>query len=258
MKRYLYLSLLPEALIASMLPPEEFGNYLAIGTKKRTRGEAMFFEVDPDFECEWLNVQNLDTLCKQHSDGSLKRSKYFSIYRALEHVPLNKLKKLYLTTDDGRVLGLDKAEYTPSLDPKLRLYQQLIPVNPRIASTYNPREFVNFITDMSHPVSVPKIVFVELELNALASDPVNGSTENLPYANIEHLRDCLTELKVSKKKPTKTVIRFMQGDLLYRTIKNGFFVGDQENFLFYKFPSMEQLENEYYPWWRSALVVGFR
>jgi len=258
MKRYLYLSLLPEALIASMLPPEEFGNYLAVGTKKRTRGQAIFFEVDPDFKCDWLNLQDLETLCHPHKDGSPKRSKYFSIYRVLEHVPLNKLKKLYLTTDDGRVLGLEPAEYTPSLDPKLRLYQQLTPVNPRVASSLNPREFVDFITNGENPVSVPKIVFVELELNGLASDPVNGSVENLPYANIEHLRDCLTELKISKKKLTKTVIRFMQGDLLYRTIKNGFFVGNKDHFLFYKFPSKEQLENELYPWWRSALVVGFR
>ena len=65
------------------------------------------------------------------------------------------------------------------------------------------------------------------------------------------------ELKIAKDKPTKTVIRFLQGDLLYRTIKNGFFVGDQETFLFYKFPEIEQLENEFYPWWRSAQVVGF-
>jgi hypothetical protein len=50
----------------------------------------------------------------------------------------------------------------------------------------------------------------------------------------------------------------MQGDLLYRTIKNGFFVGDQDHFLFYEFPSLEKLENEYYTWWRSALVLGFR
>ncbi len=258
MKRYLYLSLLPEALIASMLPPEEFGNYLAVGTKKRTRGQAIFFEVDPDFNCDWLNVQNLKSLCKPNDDGSLKRSKYFSIYRVLEHIPLDKLRKLYLTTDDGRVLGLEKAEYTPSLDQKLRLYQQIVPVNPRIASTYNPLEFINFITDTSHPVSVPKIVFVELALNGLAMDPVNGSDENLPYPNIEHLRDCLTELKINKDKPPKTVIRFMQGDLLYRTIKNGFFVGDQNNFAFYKFPSIDKLENEYYSWWRSALVLGFR
>ena len=258
MKRYLYLSLLPEALIASMLPPEEFGNYLAVGTKKRTRGQAIFFEVDPDFECDYLNVQNLERDCTPHHDGTPKRSKYFSIYRVLEHVPLEKLKNLYLTTDDGRVLELTKAEYTPSLDPKLRLYQQLVPVNPRIASSFNPKEFVKYITATEHPVSVPKIVFVELELDGLAMDPVNGSDSNLPYQNIEHLRDCLTELKVAQKKPNKTVIRFMQGDLLYRTVKNGFFVGDKENFLFYKFPSQEQMENEYYSWWRSALVIGFR
>lgn len=258
MKRYLYLSLLPEALIASMLPPEQFGNYLAVGTKKRTRGQAMFFEVDPDFESNYLNLSNIENLCKPHPDGTPKRSKYFSIYRVLEHIPLDKLKNLYLATDDGRVLELQKAEYSPKQDTKLRLYQQLCPVNPRIASSLEPKEFVNFITNTKNPVSVPKIVFVQLGLNDLASDPVNGSDENLPFPNIQHLRDCLTELKLAKDKPTKTVIRFMQGDLLYRTIKNGFYVGDQNNFLFYKFPSLDQLENEYYTWWRSALVLGFR
>lgn len=258
MKRYLYLSLLPEALIASMLPPQEFGKYLAIGTKKRTRGQAMFFEVDPDFKSDYFNLEKIEELCKPHNDGTPKRSKYFSIYRVLEHVPLNKLKNLYLATDDGRVLELEQSEYEPRHDSKLRLYQQLSPVNPRIASTLKPQEFVKFITDKSNRVSVPKIVFVQLGLNSLATDPVNGSDENLPFPNIDHLRDCLTELKLAHDKPTKTVIRFMQGDLIYRTIKNGFFVGDQENFIFYKFPTLEQLENEYYPWWRSALVLGFR
>lgn len=258
MKRYLYLSLLPEALIASMLPPEEFGKYLAVGTKKRTRGQAMFFEVNPDFKSEYLNLQDVEKLCKPHDDGTPKRSKYFSIYRVLEHIPLNMLKNLYLSTDDGRVLELKQSEYTPRNDTKLRLYQQLCPVNPRIASSLNPQEFIKFITNTSNPVSVPKIVFVQLGLNNLSTDPVNGSDENLPFPNIQHLRDCLTELKVSPDKPTKTVIRFMQGDLLYRTVKNGFYVGDQDNFIFYQFPSIEELENEYYSWWRSALVLGFR
>ena len=48
MKIHLYLSLNPEALIASHLAPEEFGAYLAVGTQKYSRGQAMFFEVDPD------------------------------------------------------------------------------------------------------------------------------------------------------------------------------------------------------------------
>ena len=39
---YLYLSLIPEALIASMLPPEEFGTYLAVGTKDPWPGDVFF------------------------------------------------------------------------------------------------------------------------------------------------------------------------------------------------------------------------
>lgn len=39
---HLYLSLLPEALIASMLSPEDFGTYYAVGSAKKSRGQAMF------------------------------------------------------------------------------------------------------------------------------------------------------------------------------------------------------------------------
>jgi len=46
MDKYIYLAATPEALIASMLRPEEFGSYLSTGSKKRNRGEAIFFEVD--------------------------------------------------------------------------------------------------------------------------------------------------------------------------------------------------------------------
>ncbi|MCF8265595.1 MAG: hypothetical protein K9I99_13930 [Melioribacteraceae bacterium] len=257
MKRYLYLSLMPEALVASMLPPEEFGNYLAVGTRKRTRGQAMFFEVDPDFESDWFNMEDIEKRCVPHSDGSPKRSKYLSIYRVLEHVPLEKLKNLYLVTDDGRVLGLKKGEYVASQQQKLHLYQQICPTTPRVASRFNAIDFVKNLTDTTQPVSVPKLVFIELKLDDLATDPINGSDNDLPYPNIDHLRDCLTKLDMDEDKPNKTVIRFMQRDLFYRTIKSGIFVGDQETFIHFPFPTKKELENEYYTWWRSALIVGF-
>ena len=41
-----YLSLIPQALIASMLEPVDFGRYFAVGTRVHSRGEAIFFEVD--------------------------------------------------------------------------------------------------------------------------------------------------------------------------------------------------------------------
>jgi len=44
---------------------------------------------------------------------ALKRSIYISVYRVLEHMSLNAIQKLYLVTQDGRVLGLDSGEEIP-------------------------------------------------------------------------------------------------------------------------------------------------
>ena len=257
MEIYLYLSIVPEALIASMLPPEEFGKYFAVGNKKRTRGQAVFFQVDRDFASDYLKVKDIDKLCVPNPDGSPKRSKYIAIYRVLEHVPMSAIRNLNLVTDDGRVLELEKSEYLEKSNDDLHLYQQLGPVRPLVASSLDPSTFCKYITNTDHPVSVPKIMFVEQILDGLSNDPQNASTENLPYKNIDHMRDCLVDLKKTGSKPNKTVVRNMREDLLYRTTKNGFFIGDQSQMYYYPFPSKEELEEKYYPWWKSALTQGF-
>lgn len=61
MKQYLYLSLVPEALIASNLSPEEFGNYYATGAFRRNCDPAIFFELDPNFESDYLPM---DQICR--------------------------------------------------------------------------------------------------------------------------------------------------------------------------------------------------
>jgi hypothetical protein len=61
----------------------------------------------------------------------------------------------------------------------------------------------------------------------------------------------------TKGKTTQTVLRYMPGDLNYRTVKTGFFIGEKERFLFYPFPSATDLEGKYYNWWRSALTRHF-
>ncbi len=257
MKTYLYFQVVPESLIASQIPPEEFGNYLAVGTKKRMRGQAMFFEVDPDLKSDFFPLDEIEKKCVAHSTGEPKHSLYLSIYRVLEHLPLSALGDLYLTTDDGRVLGLKQQKYEPLPQQQLHLYQEICPVIPRIASHLNPLDFCHFVTDPAHPVSVPKLVFSELVLNGLATDPVKASDNDIPYPHIDHLRDVLVMLQERQDKPTKTVIRYWPGDILYRTIKNGFFVGDQTDFLYYPFPTKEELEDKYFTWWRSALTVHF-
>ncbi|MBI4601819.1 MAG: hypothetical protein HY721_07645 [Planctomycetes bacterium] len=257
MKTYLYLSLMPEALIASMLSPEEFGCYYAVGTKKRSRGQAVFFEVDPALRSDYFPLDTIAARCVPHADGQPKRSVYLSVYRVLENVPLEALGRLYLVTDDGRVLGLQQGLWEAEDGRALHLYQELCPVTPLISSMLDPGGFGRFITDPAQPVFLPKIVFVELVLNRLDKDPLMASANNLPYSQIDHIRDCLVGLLANPEKPTKTVTRYMRQELLYRTIKNGVFVAGPQRLLYYPMPSRHDLESKHYTWWRSALTVGF-
>ena len=255
MKKYFYFSATPESLIASHLSPLKFGNYLAVGTKKRTKGQAIFFEIDPD-KVDWLPWDYIDKKLVPYEDGEPKRSVFLSIYRVLENLPLNAFLDLYLVTDDGKVLGLQKSDFEMQKEKIAHLYQQVIPNRTRVASRLSPPEFMKFLTDISKPVSSPKLFFVELKLNELAKDP-EAPLNNLPYPNPDHLRDCLIRLQHLPERPTKTVIRNFKGELSFRTVKDGFFIGDQKTFIFYPFPSNEELEDKFYSWWRSALIRGF-
>jgi len=248
----LYLSLIPEALIASMLTPEEFGVYYAVGTEKKSRGQAIFFEVDPDFRHEYFRIDEGVRRCVPHEDGTPKASIYISIYRVLEHIPLEALQRLYLVTQDGRVLGLDPEDALPEPTEGLHLYQEIAPVHPRIVSSLAPQAFYDLIvTNPISLISLPAICFVELRLGELAQDPERGAVRDLPYDNIDHLRQCLTDLR-SKTVHTKMVNRTQSASFPYRTIKSGLFIGNQENLRYYPMPSQEELRAEHYRWWRSA------
>ena len=253
MKIYYYLSLIPESLIASMLPPEEFGNYYALGSHKRSRGQAIFFEIDPEKAGSAIDREVVDARCVPHEDGSPRKSTYLKIYRALEAIPKEAILRLYLTTDDGRTLAIESQEYVPEKDRPLHLYQEICPVNPRVASKLNPVDFCKGLTNPDEPVFVPRIVFAEMKLDELATNPDAPKVENLPYVNLDHLRDCLRELSHTYAKPNKAVIRHMKQDFLYRTIRGGFYVGDHDSLLYFPIPDKEELETVHYAWWRSAL-----
>lgn len=245
MKNYIYLSVTPEALIASMIPPVEFGEYFATGQKKRNRGQAIFFEIDPEQIEDLLDMEYINRRCVRHSDGQPKHTVYLSVYRALEKIPLKAFRNLYLTTETGITLELKPSVYSPDKEnaKSLHLYQELCPITPQIASKLTPSQFLKAITDESVPVYVPKLFFVELKLDELASDPMRGSAEHLPYLYVSHLRDCLEQLKNDDRKSMKTVHRFFNGSLLYRTIESGFYIGDKENMIYYPYPTMAELED---------------
>jgi hypothetical protein len=253
MSKYIYLTCNPEALVASMLPPEHFGQYMSTGTKKKNKGQTIFFEIDLPAIGNLIDMKSLEKRCVAKPDGSPKSSVYLSVYRVLEMLPLSSFKGLYLTTDHGIVLELQKAPYDKSREAPnaLHLFQELCPVNPLVASSLPPSVFLKRLTDGSRPITLPRLFFVDLKLGELATEPLSGSAEYLPYSNIGHLRDCLEIIRGEYEKHMKTVNRVFTGELLYRTIESGFWVGGNEDLIFYPYPKMSELEMINYNFFRA-------
>ncbi|MFY9152891.1 MAG: hypothetical protein WAO52_12800 [Prolixibacteraceae bacterium] len=253
MSKFIYLTAIPEALIASMLPPREFGEYLSTGTKKRNRAQALFFEIDLSQVKNLIDMEILNKRCVAKPDGSPKRSVYLSVYKVLEMIPLPALKNLYLTTENGHILELEKTPYNqaPKHMDRNYLFQELCPVSPLIASNLNPTAYLKRLTDGSSPIALPKLFFVELKLGDMATNQKMGSVDYLPYEEVEHLRDCLEILNSEDGKHMKTVKRVFSGNLLYRSIETGFYIGSNDEIIYYRCPSLTELENINYEFFRS-------
>jgi hypothetical protein len=252
MTSHLYFSLIPEALIASMLSPQQFGQYYATGHKYKSKGQALFFEIDPAFRHEFFAIDDALKRNVAHPDGTPKNSVYVSIYRVLEHMPISALGKLYLVTAYGHTLALDRSNTMPKPESGLHLYQDLAPVNSLVVSAQDPKSYYESVT--SEPakfIRFPALCFVELGLGALATDPVNGPVNDLPYSYIHHLREALLQVDPKGKK-SKLVHRAHSLEFPYRMLKNGVYIGNGPNLAFYPMPSHEDLRRDHNTWWRSA------
>ncbi len=240
-----------EALVASQLEPEAFGRYMAVGTRKNTKGNVLFFEIDSTLENDYFRIHDLAQLCRPHADGSPKRSKYLSIYRVLEHLRPSEFGRLYLVTADGRVLALQPTPYDSNHEEEgPSLYQELCPVSPMVVSKLPPAKFVRFMTDPGNPLHLPRLLFADLLIERDESGMLAGY---LPYDDPRHLVDCINEVEAGDhEKQTKTVSRTPVIHGFFRTIRRGFFLGDACEVKFYPIPERRVLEIAHSKWWRSA------
>jgi hypothetical protein len=253
MRTYFYFSMTPESLVASMLPPDAFGAYMAVGTRKSAHSHAIFFDLEEGFQSEHFDFSSVAAQCVPHVDGQPKHSLYVAIYRVLERIPLEAIHSLWLATAHGKVLELKPSSQLPAATDSFYLYQELCPVHPLIASKLCPSEFARFITDSSRLMHVPRICFLDFDLGEMAKDPEHGHPNELYYPDpFWHLRGCLLELQADGKKHTKTVDRLHPAGFPYHCIKNGFYLGDQHGLLYFPFPSRAELEGKYYKWWHST------
>lgn len=251
---HLYVSMIPEALIVSQLDPVEFGQYYATGYRRRSKGQAIFAELDPGFRADFFDLDTAIAQCVPHPDGRPKNSVYVSTYRVLEHVPVSALGQLHLTTAYGATLSLNRSSDAPPETPGLHLYKEFAPVNSLVASSAPPRGFYESITIApSKLVQFPALCFAELDIGELATDPKNGRVGDLPYENFPHLRESLQSV-TEPGKVTKIVERTPVFEFPYRTIKpgSGIFIGNGPELAFYAMPSIPDLRDQHPLWWRSA------
>lgn len=256
MENRFYLTITPEALVSSTLEPPDFGTHLTTVTEKQPHDRALYFDLSRDFQSDFFDLAAVDRPNAFHPDRTPKHTLYLAIYRVLENVPTQAINSMWLATRDGHELELPRSTGTgtPEVTGKFHLYQELCPVQTLVGSTLGPQEFCRFITDPARTLHVPRICFVELQLGPWADHPDSEETQDLPYPHIEHLRDCLIHLSQERARHTMTVTRTQPPNFPFRCVKSGFYLGDQQSVLCYRYPSIEELNGKYFEWWRSASV----
>ncbi len=255
-EKHLYMILYPnEALVASQLSPEAFGKHYAVGSPRHFQGKVIFAEVDIQYRNEYLRIE--DTLRQTEKAGGPKRTKFVKSYRVLEHVEFSALRKLYLVTTDGVVLGLDKGEDPVSSggQRRVRVYQEICPLRLLVASPLDPHEFGRYITKETWSKGAPKIFFTQYDIDV---EGVAGRNEVLgfgmgPLPNVHpaNLPNALRELTADTTKLTKTVSLNPNLDSMsYKAIQPGFWFADEAATAFYRMPTMDELHYKHYSWWR--------
>lgn len=256
MEIHYYLSIFPtEALIASQMNPEDFGSYMATGSKSGSHERMIFIEIEGNFgrEFDWKYAQERTV---PHPDGTPKRSVWLSTYRALEHTPLEKMRSMYLVTKDGRVLELDQTEYAaPDVPREFYVYQELCPVTPLVVSVHDPKDFGVYMTHEDVRVGVPKIAFADLKVVNFDNLEDTGNIGGIYDRNIDHLKDCILAVTKDSVKKVKNVERSPVESFSYQIINQGIYVSDGKSLLMYRMPSVDEIRRDHYDFGRSAMIL---
>ena len=257
-EKYLYSIMYPNyGLVASMLPPEEFGKHYTVGSSRFFHGQVIFAEIDVTYRHPYFPIDQYLAEVKPKADGSPKRTKFIKTYRVLEHLDLAAFKNLYITSVTGKVLELEKKPYNRVHKQGLiRTFQEICPFSFIVLTYYTPPEFGKFITDPAQPKGAPKVMFAQVELNIekflreLDENPFMGSP--IPNVHAHKLRDQILELRANPNKKVKGVsLDSALGQLSFLRLRTGFWIAHQDELLYYPIPDREGLEKDHYDWYRS-------
>lgn len=248
-----YLSIFPtEALIASQLEADEFGVYMATGTRRGTAERLMFIELQAGRFNEAFDWAYAEESCRRaEAEGTRRRSAYLSVYRVLEQVPIEQLGTLHLVTRDGRGLALEGGSCEDcGEDGAHFLYQELCPARPLVVSNKCPCAFLEHICDPGQKIHMPAVALADM---TLPTDLDAADFGSLHYPNVGHLTDCLAA--IGPAKATKVVDRSTMDNFEFSHIGTGIYVGDGELVVKYAMPSHDHIRRQHYEWARSAQLI---
>ncbi len=255
--KHLYMIVFPiNALVASQLEPDKFAEHYIIGSAKHYSGKVIFAEIDINYRNDYFQIDEHLKVTVPHEDGSPKKTKFICSYNVLEHVELDAIKTLFLCTANGKVLPIQPAEYTAVNEPGLiRIYQEICPLENLVASALDQRYFGKFITTQTRSKGAPKMVFTQIEFNIEQFFEMNKDKEifhaELYGINPYRLYDCIMEIKGKPEKLNKTIsLGSLLRDISYKFLRHGFWFAEGEKLKFFPMPSLNDLENKYYHWWK--------
>jgi hypothetical protein len=259
-KKHLYAIMHPNrALVASQLEPLEFGKQYSVGTKRYYQGKVLFVEVDPEFRNDFFPIDEYLKETVAHPDGTPKRTKIISSYRVLEHIDLEALGDLYAVTVSGKTLKIAKAEYKAkeAEEGDIRIIQEINPLQLLVATTHDHRKFGSIMTSDNNPKGAPKLFYtqIDLDVDRFLSDWEQNPFLPPPIPDIhpQKLAHALRSLKDNKEHITATIgLASVLDRVVYRKLKEGFFISQGENMNYYPFPSVDVLERDHYAWYRST------
>lgn len=254
---HLYMICYPNSsLVLSQLTPDDFGFRYSYGSASFYSGKLIFAEIDINYRHPYFRIDEALKELKPHPDGRPKATKYISSYRVLEHIDIDAIKTLYIANSDGACYPLPPGKYVPVEEQNPRVYAELTPLSMLTLAKYNMRDFGLWFTNPENIISVPRLLYVQVNLN-VDEFLVNFETNLLIQSPLEgvhpsKLRDAVLDLRSRDDKHIKAITldtSFTKES--YRKIRHGFMVADQEKQKFFPMPPMAEIEKNDYRFYRG-------
>lgn len=257
-ERHLYVITWPNfALVASMLPPHEFGKHYTIGSSRYFHGHVIFGEIDVNYRNDYFQIDKYLADVKPNDAGEPKRTKFIATYRVLEHIDFSAFLNLYVTSVEGKVFTLEKQRYERAHETGfIRTFQEICPLRTIVLTSMTPQEFGRYITDPDQPKGAPKVMFTQIEfdidafLQHLEADPFHSSP--IPNVHPHKLRQQILELRSNPEKRVKGIsLDSALGQISFLRLRTGFWFAHGDEILYYPLPDQSTPDKTNYEWYKS-------